>query len=362
MSSQKSKILFAAGGTGGHLFPAQTLAEQLMAEKKDVELHFAGAKLSQTSYFDKEKFAFSDIDSTTPFRGNIFQAIKSIGVLFKGIRQSLKLLSEQKPDLVVGFGSFHSFPILCAAALKNIPLILFESNAIPGKVVRLFSKKALLTAFCFPDAKSYLKGKTVEVEIPRNESRFITKQVARRILQLDLNLPTLLVFGGSQGAKAINQQVLQLLPLLNVPIQLIHFTGNEEMAEEVMRVCKERKVRCYVRKFEPQIDIAWRAADIVICRAGAMTLSELLYYEVPGILIPYPYASDQHQLKNAEFLEKTVRGAIPINESALTPQLLASTIEAMPIQRMKKAIQAFKTQQKKANLGSLIIDFLESRK
>ena len=359
---RKHKIIFAAGGTGGHLFPAQTLAEQLIAEKEGVELLFAAANLSKSAYFDKAKFPFCDIDSTTPFRGNIFQAIKSIGILFKGVRQSLKLLSEQKPDLVVGFGSFHSFPILCAAALKNIPLILFESNAIPGKVVRLFSKKALLTAFCFPDAKSYLKGNAVEVGIPRKESRFITKEVARRILQLDLQLPTLLVFGGSQGAKAINQQILQLLPLLNIPIQLIHFTGNDEMAEEVTRVCKERKIRCYVRKFEPQIDIAWRAADIAICRAGAMTLSELLYYEVPGILIPYPYASDQHQLKNAEFLEKTVGGAILIKESALTPKLLADTISSMPIQQMKKAIKAYKSQQKKANLGSLIIEHLESLK
>ena len=383
------KIIFAVGGTGGHLFPAQALAEQLLLENKEMELLFAGEGLSKTAYFDKVKFSFCDISSTTPFRGTIFQAIKSIGILSKGIRESFKLLSTQKPDLVIGFGSFHAFPLLCAAAIKKIPMILFESNAIPGKVVRLFSKRAQFTALYFSVAKGYLKGKTIEVDIPIKNTlsrRFMPKEEAKAWLQLDPHLFTLLVFGGSQGARALNQHILQLLPQCKLPLQLIHFTGNDETAREVSRLCQTLGVRCYVKKFEPRMDIAWNAADLVLCRSGAMTLSELLHYEVPGILIPYPYASDQHQLKNAQFLEKTVGGAICFEESTLSSEILMDAIRSFSgskdcvklsspttISRlnletavrdgkvMQEAIKLFKVQQKKADFSKLVIEFLETQ-
>ncbi|MES2122125.1 MAG: UDP-N-acetylglucosamine--N-acetylmuramyl-(pentapeptide) pyrophosphoryl-undecaprenol N-acetylglucosamine transferase [Chlamydiota bacterium] len=205
------KVLFAAGGTGGHLFPAQALAEKLTG----VDVLFSGAKLSTNSYFDRNKFTYRDIDSTTPFRGNFMQKIQSVVILLRGIWQSLRLLSNERPDLVVGFGSFHSFPLLCAAALKRVPLVLFESNAVPGKVIRLFSRFALYTAVYFPESERYLKGKVHAVEIPSLKSRTsLNAQEARRQLGLDPDCFTLLVFGGSQGAKALNALILNLLPLL----------------------------------------------------------------------------------------------------------------------------------------------------
>ena len=218
VSSGSKKIVFAAGGTGGHLFPAQALAEQLLRQKADIELLFAGAKLSENTYFDKTKFAYQDIISATPFRGGLLKALKSLAILFRGIRESIRFLNQQKPDVVVGFGSFHAFPVLCAAALKRIPIILFESNAIPGKVIRLFSKRALLTGIFFSEAQNHLKGKTVDVEIPKKNIHSRTtmhQQEARRLFQLDPNRLTLLVFGGSQGAKNINQLVIDLVPLLH---------------------------------------------------------------------------------------------------------------------------------------------------
>ncbi len=366
MPTTSKKILFAAGGTGGHLFPAQALAEQLIGD--GVELLFAGARLSQNVYFDKTKFPYHDIASTTPFRGGLLKALKSTSILIKGVRESLRLLTKEKPDLVVGFGSFHAFPVLCAAVLKKIPLVLFESNAIPGKVIRLFSKRADLTGIYFSEAKNYLKGKTVEVEIPVRGSCTIepvSKQEALVQFNLDPDLPTLLVFGGSQGAKSINGTILGLLPILShekLPFQLIHFTGNEETALEISRLCEQLNIPCYAKKFEPRMQLAWSAADIAICRSGAMTLSELLHHEVPGILIPYPAASDGHQLKNALFLEKQVGGAIHILDSSLTPQALAAALHAFDAPKrseMKKAITHFKAKQKKADLGRLIKELLE---
>lgn len=374
MQQPRKKVLFAAGGTGGHLFPAQALAEQLREENDEIELLFAGAGLSDNAYFDKTKFHYCDISSTTPFRGGILKLLKSIAILIKGVKQSFCLISKEKPDLVVGFGSFHAFPVICAAVIKKIPLVLFESNAIPGKVVRLFSKRADLTGIFFSDAKQHLNGNVVEVDIPMKNSRTciaVEKAAAREQVNLKSDLPTLLVFGGSQGAQKINHTVLSLLPMLcstKIPFQLLHFTGNDKTALEVSLLCEQLNIPCYVKKFEPQMQVAWSAADVVICRAGAMTLSELLDYEVPGILIPYPAASDQHQLKNALFLEKKVGGAVHLPESSLTPESLASAlipllaIDSQKRNEWKAAIANFKGNQKKGNLGRLIKELLGNQK
>ena len=370
MPKKGKKVIFAAGGTGGHLFPAQALAEQLRNTNSELELLFAGAKLSGNVHFDNKKFEFRDIHSGTPFGRNFFKAFRSFSYLFKGIRESLALISSQKPDLVVGFGSFHAFPVLFAAAVKKIPLVLFESNAIPGKVVKLFSRRALFTAVYFPDAMQHLKGKTVEVEIPvtnLEDRQRIEPQEARRELGLQPDLPTVLVFGGSQGARKINQEVLKLLPALkkeNIRFQLIHLTGSEETTVQVLQRCKDLSVPCYAKKFERRMNLAWSAADLAICRSGAMTVSELLHYGVPAILVPYPFAADQHQQVNALFVEQKVGGAMHLPERDVSGSSFVETVlrliclDSPEKFKMKQAITAFKTQKNKKDLAALVLEAL----
>ncbi len=370
MNKPHKKLIFAAGGTGGHLFPAQALAEQLQKKNKDLELLFAGAKLSSNAYFDKTQFAFRDISSATPFGKNLLKAFRSFLSLLKGIRESYALLSEQKPALVVGFGSFHCFPVLFAAARKKVPILLFESNRIPGKVIKFFSRKALFTAVYFHDAKEQLSGKTIEVEIPANvEARQrIDVEKAREALGLKADLPTLLIFGGSQGAKNINHHITELLPLLkkdNLSFQLIHLTGNDETAERVAQLCRTLNIFCYVKKFEKKMNLVWSAADIAICRSGAMTISELIHFEVPSILVPYPFLKDQHQLANALFVEKKVGGALHFPENTISACSLAETVKKLLSAdsaekfKMKEAIVSFKAKKSSEELATLIIEVLE---
>lgn len=364
--SLKPKVLFAAGGTGGHLFPAQALAEKL----EGAEVLFAGAKLSSNPYFSREKFRFSDITSTTPFRGNLFQKIQTLKILAKGVWESLRLLSKEKPDLMVGFGSFHSFPLLCAAVIKKIPLILFESNAVPGKVIRLFSRFALYTAVYFPESRLHLKGDVVPVAIPSLKILSATNpQDARAQLGLDPALFTVLVFGGSQGAQAINQLMTTLLPRLKkagVPFQLIHLAGKLEWTKGIEQCCASYGIKAYVRDFEPRMDLIWSSADAAICRSGAATLSEMLHYGVPGILIPFPHAADQHQLKNARFVEKVVKGAFLFEESSLDVDAFQETLmrwahpESAERKQMKENILHFSTEQKKGDLTAMIHSFLQT--
>jgi UDP-N-acetylglucosamine--N-acetylmuramyl-(pentapeptide) pyrophosphoryl-undecaprenol N-acetylglucosamine transferase len=355
------KVLLAVGGTAGHVFPAQGLARELLEQHPEMELLFAGKGLSTNPYFDKSLYICCDVESLTPFRGNPFKALCS---LFRGVVSSMKLLAKEKPQLVVGFGSFHAFPLLCAAVLKKIPFVLFESNAIPGKVVRLFSKKALFTGIYFSGAQEHLKGKTIEVEIPTRKKDSFSREEAHRQLSLDPQLITLLAFGGSQGAKQVNETLLKTLPLLHQAdfhFQLIHFTGDEKSAEEMRTECARLGMGCYIKKFELQMALAWSAADLVICRAGAMTLSELLHHEVPGILIPYPFASDQHQLKNALFIENTVQGAVHLPQSSLSAELLSQTILSLVKERrgeMREAIRRFNQTQIKKTLSQLVTEIL----
>ncbi len=358
-SKKGKKVIMAAGGTGGHLFPAQALADKL--REHEIDILFAAATLSKSVCFDRGRFPFREITSATPFRGGIKRIFQTFGQLVKGVYESLKLLQQEKPDLVVGFGSFHVFPVLCAAVLKRIPIVLFESNAIPGKVVRLFSRRAKLTGIFFAEAKHYLQGNTVEVEIPKKpQASTLSTQDARRQFALKEDPLTLLIFGGSQGAKAINKHVLEMIPLLQakqISFQLIHFTGDPEMTQKITTLCQNLNISCYVKDFEPRMEFAYRAADLAICRSGAMTVSELLYNEVPSILIPYPFAADQHQRKNALFLEN-IGGAMNLSEESLSAQHIVDTVKSLDRKQMKQAIQQFKTKQKKADFVSLVMAHL----
>jgi UDP-N-acetylglucosamine--N-acetylmuramyl-(pentapeptide) pyrophosphoryl-undecaprenol N-acetylglucosamine transferase len=348
------KILIAAGGTGGHLFPAQALAQELL--EGDVQVFFSGAGLATNRYFDRSQFSFEEVSSATLFRGKIFKAIWGI---VKGIKQSFRVIRDFQPDVVVGFGSFHSFPLLCAAVCKRIPIILFESNSIPGKVNRLLSRWAVLSAVHFPLAARFLKGRTVEVKMPlwKRGEEPEGKQAARDYFSLDANKLTFLVFGGSQGAVSINQHFCAAAKQLasgKSAFQVLHLAGNAEQAEVVRESYAEAGIQACVKTFEERMSFAWKAADLVICRAGASTLAELIAYEVPGILIPYPHAADDHQRKNAAFMHTQVGGALRLDD----PQDLLPLIEGMLVQgrlqQMSSLIRAFKNRPQQDNLCSLV--------
>ncbi len=351
---KKSKILLAVGGTGGHLFPAQALARELT----EVDLLFAGSGLSKNRYFQKELFSYREIHSGTFLTSNLKRNLKGVGALTQGFYQSFQLFKEFAPDLVIGFGSYHIFPLLLAARLKKIPIILFASDAIPGKVIRFFSKKALISAVQFEEAKNYLKGRSAVVNMPfwSSGDPYLSKSEAKAYYQLDPTLFTLLIFGGSQGALALNQIAAQIS--LKKPFQVLHFVGHEKNKEEIEKIYQERRIKACVKAFEDKMHYAWKAADLALCRAGAATLSEMLFYEVPAILVPYPYAADDHQKRNAQIFEKKIGGAKMVLEKELTPETLSQLIEELPFLKMRENLALFKQNEKKESLSTLIKTYL----
>lgn len=289
------KILIATGGTGGHLFPAQQLADQLPF----AEVHFAGHKLTSSPFFYK-KAPFHEIASAG--------SLKKWPQLMRGFWQSLKLIARLKPDVVVGFGSFHSFPVLFAALILGKKIVLFEANCSLGKVNRFFAPFAKKVAFQFP--------------IPHPKAVYVPllpwgkKKEGGRSYSRDPDLFTILVFGGSQGAAFINQTFCQAAKLLPFPFRVIHFTGKESIGINY-------QVPSIVKPFEEDMAGAYEAADLVICRCGAGTTAELIRFKKPSIVIPYPYAHD-HQRKNGEFLKKGTR---MILQKEASPERLAREIQ-----------------------------------
>jgi UDP-N-acetylglucosamine--N-acetylmuramyl-(pentapeptide) pyrophosphoryl-undecaprenol N-acetylglucosamine transferase len=354
-TTRMNKIVIATGGTGGHVFPAEALGAQLLEESYDVT--FVGGGLKNNRYFHRNNFKYEEVTVSAFFKVNVFRSCYRI---IQGIKQSLKMLSAIKPKVVIGFGSFYTFPVLLAARLKKIPIVLFEPNAIPGKVNRLFSRWAAFSAVQFAEAGKWLTGTIIEVKMPTGKRDLIEKGCAREYFYLNPELFTFLVFGGSQGAESINRLFSEAACRLkgDTSFQVIHVTGKTGPAEKLRSMYAEAGIPACVKAFEERMDLAWSAASVVICRSGAATVAEQITYAVPGILVPFPQAADDHQTKNAQFIEKKVKGGITCPESTLTVDtlrvLLSQMLRSEQREKMHLAIMAFKQDQRKQELSAVI--------
>ncbi len=364
------KIIVAAGGSGGHLFPAVGLAEDLRGRHSGVDLVFCGGGLAKSAYFSRENFVFEDVSCSGLSGPSPWKLALAGGRIARGVMQSIAALRRHKPKLVVGFGSFHSFPVLVAARLLGIPLVLHEANAIPGRVVRMFAPGAKNTGYYFDAAASRLQGLNRKVAMPRRQTALptcATREEALTSFGLDPQLSTLLVFGGSQGAQAINALLLDAVPLLsrltNGQFQVMHFTGNMEYTQRLRDGYSAAGVPCYVRDFEVRIGDAWLAADCAFTRSGACTVSEMVLTQTPGLLVPYPYAMDRHQDANADALV-SVGAAWKRMQSELNPEVVAGLLAKLlndehgQRRAMKTALVQLVSQEPQETLAELVLELL----
>lgn len=360
----KKKVLIATGGTGGHIFPAISFAEELCEKVEGVSIHFAGGKLNSNKHFNRDIFSHTEI-TCGQITKNPFQLLKEMGRGLVGVAQSYKLLRQYQPDLVVGFGSYYAFPILLGAHLLKKPVILHESNSIPGRVNRLLSPLAKATATVFPEARLSLYGLICPVLMPlRKDFRHssINKEAAVAYFGLQDSMLTFLVFGGSQGANRINELFLAALTDLRLhlpPFQVIHLLGNEKEIDFISKIYEQAGVKASVKAFEKEMALAWKAADLVISRSGASTIAEALQFEIPGLFVPYPHATDQHQERNAQILAKA-GAAFVRKERDLNPKNMALAIcqAVLELPNLKMNIQKYKKQSATKTLADLALEFL----
>lgn len=358
------RVVVCAGGTGGHLFPAIALAEQLQSRDPELEIMFIGGKLGTTPWFARDRFCFREIPCATLSSYHPVSLVRTGLEIGRGVRQGLRHIREFKPDVAVSFGSFYAFPAAVAARLAKVPLILQASDALPGKAIRLLSPFAHVTACQFPEAVSYLYGEKAVVGMPLKHERKVSPAEARSHYGLGIQQPTLLVFGGSQGAEAINQLMIGAAQHLPKELQIIHLTGGTERVEQVLQAYRSRGLRAHVKPFETAMHLAWCAADLAVCRSGAATISEMKHFECPALLVPYPHAADQHQDYNADALGR-VGAALKLSQDTLTPEALAGEIlrflfrSPEEMQTMQLAMQAAHRQRPTETLSDLIMLTIE---
>ena len=342
----KPKVLIAAGGTGGHLIPAQQLAS-LLQQNYASDVLFAGHKLKCSPYFDRSRFAFLDVPSAP--LSNPFHFCKQF---LRGFIAALALLHKEKPILVIGFGSYHTAPLLLAAALLRKKIVLYEANRIMGKVNRLIAPFAEAIAIQFPmqEQRSIVQIASFPWICPEKP----IKQEALKFYGLQESLPTVLIFGGSQGAAFFNQ----IMPdaLQDNQFQVIHLAGNETAAKEVEKRYRAHSIVATVKGFEANMQWAYAAADVAICRSGAGAISELIRYEVPALLIPYPQSRDQHQMENAKYLQSLGVASVLTQETASIQQI-RERLFSLPLDAMRLAA----IQQKEQHRGQMQFDKLVAR-
>jgi UDP-N-acetylglucosamine--N-acetylmuramyl-(pentapeptide) pyrophosphoryl-undecaprenol N-acetylglucosamine transferase len=321
--AKELKVIVAGGGTGGHLFPALAVVDAL-ARRCPASVVFVGSERGIES-------------RVVPKMGHVLHRLPVEGLRGRGLRglasgamripaavaAAWRVLSDFAPDLAIGVGGYASVPAVIAAKLRRVPTVLLEQNAIPGMTNRLLGRIADRICASFPESLAYFPaGRAVETG---NPVRVAPLAPAREDGDF-----AILVFGGSAGAHRLNEVGVEAAALLAADgqqVRIVHQTGTAE-ADDVRARYAERGLEADVRAFIDDMPAAYAAADLVVCRAGASTIAELTAFGKPSILVPYPYAADDHQRKNAESL--SLRGAaVMILDREVTPERLAAEIRRL---------------------------------
>ena len=322
--------VIACGGTGGHLFPGIAVAEvlqnrghqvMLLVSEKDID----AVALSGRTNFQVEKLPTVGLPS--PFSPALFGFTRRF---VESLALCRSIYRKFNPQVVLGMGGFTSTAPVLAGRFRGIATFIHESNAVPGKANRLTARavSAVMLGFkeCapfFPKTRTEITGTPVRTELVR-----LDRADSRRKLGLREDLPTLLVMGGSQGASGINQALIKALPFLQgVPLQVIHLSGTRD-ERLVADNYRRENVPAYIGAFHHQMEEVYSAADLVVARAGAASLAEFAAFSLPAILIPFPYAADDHQTRNAEIYAHA-DAAILLKQSDLSGELLARNIREL---------------------------------
>lgn len=335
------KVVIAAAGTGGHINPGIAIANKIMEKEPDSKIIFIGTDRGlENDLVPRAGYELKQIDAYGINRKINIDNIKRLYKTIKSIGQAKKILQEFKPDVVIGTGGYICVSVGLAAKKLNIPIVLHESNAFPGVAVKLLSKKAKKVLVGFEDAKARLtKAKEVVVtgtptKIKKEQISEFEKAKKREELGLRNDTPLVLVFGGSQGARSINQAILGIIEnKLNEKYQIIWAAGptnyenvkNELLSKGInIDNIKNTKIMPYIYNMQEVMEIS----DLAVCRSGAMTITEISTLQKPAIFIPFPFATENHQEYNAKVLEK-VNAAKIILDKDLTYEKLNSTINEM---------------------------------
>lgn len=321
------KVVIVAGGTGGHLFPGLAIARKLREKEKDSEVIFIGRKKGwEAKIVPREGFEFISIFTGGWLGKSLGRRLCSAMEALVGFFQSFFILGRLHPQMVMGMGGYVAGPFVLAASLLGFPTIIHEQNLVPGLTNRVLSRFVNEIEVSFPESSRFF---------PLGRVRVTGNPVREEILsscsyssgRKSKNKRTLLVMGGSRGAHRINLVFAEAIDSLKDKIsswQIIHLSGEKDY-DLMVQTYEKAGMEAIVHPFLQRMEKAYQETDLVVARAGATTVAEIMACGLPAILIPYPLATHHHQEENARWLEKK-GAAITIRERELTGERLAGTI------------------------------------
>lgn len=350
------RLLIAASGTGGHLFPAIALAQQL----PDYKIEWLGVPNRLDRELVPAEYPLNTI-SVEGFQQRFgLGTLRVLGRLASSVHQVRQLLKTEKFDGVFTTGGYIAGPAIIAARWQGLPVILHESNALPGKVTRFFSPLCTAVAIGFESTSKYLpRARTICVGTPVRSS---FRNVQTLELPIPENVPLIVVVGGSQGALAVNQLVRQSAPAwLDAGVWIVHLTGEKDPDAASLQHPQ------YIQMpFYDNMAGLLQRANLAISRAGAGTLTELAVTKTPAILIPYPFAAEDHQAFNAASFAET-GAAVVFRQEELTPQQLEGEVSNLlqspqTLEQMARKAAALAVPDSSERLAALVRQLLEQKK
>jgi len=332
------KVVIAAAGTGGHINPGIAIANKIKKENKNVQITFIGTNRGlENDLVPRSGYKLKQIEAYGINRKISLQNMKNMVKTLKSFKTAKRIIKEIKPDLVIGTGGYICGPSILAAKKYKIPTMLHESNAFPGVSVKLLANRVNTVLVGFEDAKSRLaKAKKVVVtgtpsKVKKIELTKAQKEELKKQFDITNNLPIVLIFGGSQGAKTINNAVIDIIQnKLNNNYQIIWAVGQkqydilrENLKSNGLNInnIPNTKIVSYIYNMEEVMNLA----DLIIARSGAMTITEVANVGKPAIFIPFPFATENHQEYNAKVLAN-VGAAKIILDKDLNKDILNSSI------------------------------------
>lgn len=371
-------VLFAGGGTGGHVFPSIAVARALQARDPGITPVFVGtADRLEGRLVPEAGYELHHIDALPVPRRPSFALLKLPGALRRAVRSCTDLIGETGAVAAVTFGGYVSFPLARAATREGIPLIVHEQNSVPGLANRMAARWADRVAVTFPSSATRfaheervaVTGNPVRDEMLELDAGAV-RPSALQHFQLREGRRTVLVFGGSQGARSINRAIVSTFGLWRDPaaIQILHAAGrtlHTEAAaawEQARQGAEGPLVRCI--DFIDDMAAAYAAADVVVCRAGATSIAELTVLGVPAVLVPYPHATGDHQRHNAVALAHAGAAHVVLDDQ-LSGRTLVDLIEPLLAdpaahERMASASRAFGRRDAADNVARLVLRQLET--
>lgn len=346
------RVVVTGGGTGGHVYPALAIAQGLLKAKPGIEVLYIGTDRGlEAEVVTRAGLPLATIKVQGLERRRLWKNFKALAQLGQGIWQAYRLLRRFRPQVVVGTGGYVCAPVCMVAAILRIPVILHEQNAFPGLTNRLLSRVARTVCLTFPEAKKYFPSRVelVTTGLPiRPEIIATTREEARAKLKIQPDQFFILIVGGSQGARSLNHAALSLFRAYQgrASLKIFHVAGRKDYEQlkaqaEKAGIYLDGNGNITIVPYLHDMHIALAAADLVIGRAGASFLAEVLVKGLPAILIPYPYAAGNHQEYNARALAEK-GAAIVIRDSELAKGKLLSTVESLLAdpERLKRMAQA----------------------